>query len=178
MKSTAVALFVTIAMAPTCSRAVEGVPVVIAEGQPLGANVQRLAQAMEYLGQPLPQSTVNALRMATMERDAEQLQLLLDPYVLFVVSLNPEVRVKVARGPATATLQQSGYTPHIVKVINNSTVTRQLQHHAARKSGPVYAGASEGILQRQAQTELNRNANTESRDRSLLGSRNVPVVSR
>ena len=160
MKSTAVALFVTIAMAPTCSRAVEGVPVVTTEGQPLGANINRLVEALDYLGQPLPSNLKDLLGEAARRRDAKKLQELLDPQALFVVSLNPEVRVKVACGPGEANLQQSGYTPHIVKVINHSTVTRQLRI-SSPQSGPVYAGASEGILKRQVQTELNRNANTD-----------------
>ncbi len=140
--------------------AAESVPIASTDGQPLGANIIRLLQALEYLGHPLPTETVQSLAAAATERDATKLQQLLDSHVLFVVSLNPEVRVKVARGPAPAILQQAGYTPHIVKVLNQSTVTRQLSI-SSPQSGPVYAGASEGILERQAQTELNRNANAE-----------------
>ena len=134
------------------------VPVKAVEGQPLGANVLRLVQALDYLGHPLPETTVVELKAAANERDALRLQRLLDPQVLFVVSLNPEVRVKVARGPAESRLQQAGYRPLIIKVLNDSTVTRQLRI-SSPQSGPVYSGAAEGILQRQAQTELNRNEN-------------------
>ena len=105
-------------------------------GQPLGANVQRLVQALDYLGAPLPADTSRALLEAAQDRDARRLQQTLDSHVLFVVSLNPEVRVKAARGPASATLQQGGYTPHIVKVVNDSTVTRQLRVMSPQ-SGPV-----------------------------------------
>jgi hypothetical protein len=127
-------------------------------GQPLGANIERLLTALEYLGAPLPEGLAADLAAAARERDSRRLQELLDPHVLLVVSLNPEVRVKVARGPAEATLQQGGFTPQIVKVINDSTVTRELRI-LSPQSGPVYSGAAEPILQRQAQTELKENEN-------------------
>ncbi|MCA9218309.1 MAG: CehA/McbA family metallohydrolase [Planctomycetales bacterium] len=143
-----------------CSAAAEiEVPVADdVDGQPLGANVKRLIQALDYLGHPLPEKTKTQLEAAARSRDADLLQAVLDEHVLFVVSLNPEVRVKVARGPAQAIIQQGGYTPHIVKVLNESTVTRQLRAFSDQ-TGPVYAGAAELILKRQAQTELNRNEN-------------------
>jgi len=134
-------------------------PVVSADGQPLGANIRRLIEALNYLGTPLPESTATMLHEAAKDHDGDRLQRLLDPHVLLVVSLNPEVRVKVARGPADASLQQAGYTPHIVKILNDSSVTRQLRIFSPQ-AGPVYAGAAEGILKRQAQTELIENANT------------------
>lgn len=139
----------------------EGVPVVASvEGQPLGANITRLVQALDYLGAPLPAETVSKLGPAARDRDAKRLQELLDPHVLFVVSLNPEVRVKVARGPARADLQQGGFTPLLVKVLNDSTVTRQLKITSSQ-SGPVYSGPSLLILKRQAQTELKKNENVD-----------------
>src|SRR5437660_115416 len=91
-----------------CAQKLETVEV---EGQPLAANVKRLVDAFEYLGSPLPADTAVALKAAAKARDARKLQQLLDPLVLLVVSLNPESRVKVARGPAPASLQQAGYTP-------------------------------------------------------------------
>lgn len=143
-----------------CVALAADVPQATVEGQPLGANIERVITALEYLGQPLPDSTVSQLRLAAKQRDAGRLQELLDPHVLFVVSLNPEVRVKVARGPADGTLQQAGYTAHLVKVLNHSTVTRRLRIFSPQ-SGPVYAGAAEAILERQAQTELNERENVD-----------------
>ena len=138
----------------------QSVPTGAVDGQPLGANVIRLIEALEYLGQPLPDESATKLRDAAKARDADRLQKLLDPYVMFVVSLNPEVRVKVARGPAPAKLQQAGYSCNLVKVLNESTVTRELRIMSPQ-AGPVYAGASENILKRQAQTELRENENTD-----------------
>ena len=40
---------------------------------------------------------------------------------------SPEARVKVKRGAAAAKLQQGGYTPILIKVHNESTVTKPLR---------------------------------------------------
>ncbi len=129
-------------------------------GQPLGANVRRLMTTLEYLGAPFDSQLVASLTDAIDARDSLQIQRLVDSYVLAVVSLNPEVRVKVARGPAAATLQQTGFTPVVIKVINDSTVTRELRIFSPQ-SGPVYSGAAAAILKRQAQTELIENENLD-----------------
>ena len=156
-----ITVFLVIAAAPA-ARSQE----IRVEGQPLGANVQRLLKALEYLGAPFPADLAVSLNGAARDRDARTLQELLDPQVLVVVSLNPEVRVKAKRGAAPGLLQQHGFTPVLVKVINDSTVTRQLQI-GSPQAGPPYAGAAEGILKRQAQTELKDNENTEGSDRFL-----------
>src|ERR1700693_2041895 len=100
--------------------------IVAVEGQPLAANVERLLQALDFLGTKLPKQTTQDLLAAVKERDSKKLQELLDPHVLVLVSLSPEARVKAARGPAEAKLQQGGYTPFIVKVVNDSTVKKTL----------------------------------------------------
>ena len=57
---------------------------------------------------PLPADVSKELAAAIAAKDAKKIQEVLDKHVLFVVSLNPEARVKVARGPADAKLQQAG----------------------------------------------------------------------
>ena len=128
------------------------------DGQPFGANVERLLQALEILGHPLPAATQSQLAEAIRKRDENALQELLDSQVLFVVSINPELRVKVSRGPVAAALHQSGFTPVLVKVLNDAKVSQRLGIESSQ-AGAVYAGAAEGILQRQQQMELNRNEN-------------------
>ena len=135
-------------------------PQVEVEGQPFGANAHRLAQALEFLGVPLDQNILKSLKVAIDKRDAVAIQMILDPLVLVAVSVNPELRVKVRRGPAKAELQQGGFTPFLVKVFNNATLARPLRV-GSPQAGPVYSGASLGILKRQAQTELNANENTK-----------------
>ena len=75
---------------------------VAVEGQPLAANISRVIEALEYLGAPLPPELRAELGKAGQARDARRLQELLDARVLVVVHINPEARVKVARGPAAA----------------------------------------------------------------------------
>lgn len=137
------------------------------EGQPLAANVERLIEAFDYLGSPLPLELRNTLAPVLASHDDEQIQNLLDRQVLLTVSINPEVRVKVQRGPAKASLQQHGWTPHLVKVINQSTATPRLQV-GSPQDGKVYAGVSLGSLTRQAQTELKDKENTERRNDRFL----------
>jgi hypothetical protein len=110
------------------------------EGQPLAANAERLAKALQVLGAPLPADAAKELQAAIDAKDAAKLQQVLDPRVLFVVTINPESRVKVARGPAEARLQQAGYVPALVKVVNDSTVKKPLRI-SSPQSGPRYSGA-------------------------------------
>ena len=51
---------------------------------------------------------------------------MLDPHVLAAVSVNPELRVKVHLGPAKAELRQGGFTPFLVKVLNDAIVARPM----------------------------------------------------
>ncbi len=112
---------------------------VAVEGQPLAANVKRLQQAMDLAGAPLDAATRKALKPALAAEDARKIQAALDPQVLFLVTINPESRVKVKRGPAAARLQQGGYTPVLVKVINEAGVTSPL-HITSPQAGPIFAG--------------------------------------
>ncbi len=136
------------------------------EGQPVAANVQRLMQALESLGSPLEQSVLDAINKAVAEEDGVTLQTLVDPLVLFVVEINPELRVKVKRGSGDPVLQQGGFAAVIIKVINDATLARRM-NISSPQAGPIYAGAAEGILLRQAQTALKRNENT-NRERRFL----------
>ncbi|MBI3875821.1 MAG: CehA/McbA family metallohydrolase [Verrucomicrobia bacterium] len=148
-------------MLPQCLHGAE------AEGQPLAANVQRVMQALNLLGTPLPAATSKALTAAAAKQDAEELQGVLDPHVLVVVSLNPEVRVKAARGTAAAKLQQAGYTPVLLKILNDSTATKAL-HISSPQSGPVYAGVAKLSMDRQKQQKLRENENTAGRNDRFL----------
>lgn len=129
------------------------VPVVNVEGQPLGENAKRVVDALEVLGTPLPKELVADLNTAASERDAKRLQILLDPHVLLAVTINPEARVKVQRGPAKAILQQAGYTPVLVKVLNEAGVTPTLEIISPQAGAP-YHGTALLSMQRQEQLEL------------------------
>ncbi len=137
-----------------------------ADGQPLAANVKRLLQALDSLGAPLETSRRDDISKAVSAEDGVALQTLLDPVALFVIEINPELRVKVKRGPGDPVLQQGGYTPVMIKIINDATLARSL-NISSPQAGAVYGGASESILLRQAQTELKRNENI-NRERRFL----------
>ena len=136
------------------------------EGQPLASNVARVIQALELVGTPLSNEIKSALDAAGRARDARKIQEVLDQRVLFAVQLNPEVRVKVARGPAPAILQQSGFTPFLVKVVNESTSTLPLRI-TSPQSGPVYAGVAKLSMERERQEHLRENENVNRDDRFL-----------
>jgi hypothetical protein len=122
------------------ARAADSLPVIPnVEGQPLAANVERLTKALEFLGTPLPAGITHTLTHAITKKDAAEIQKTLDPRVLVVVTINPESRVKVARGPAEIDLQQAGWTPILVKVVNEATVKKQLRL-TSPQSGDRYAG--------------------------------------
>jgi len=137
------------------------------DGQPLAANLERLDQALEYLGAPLPAELRTAMKRAGQARDAAALQKLLDPSVLIVVHVNPEARVRLVRGPANADLQQAGYTPVLVKVVNESGSTGRL-NIGSPQAGPVYAGMSELSGNRMQQQHLRQNENIDRRTDRFL----------
>lgn len=131
------------------------VEIITVEGQPLAANILRVLEALQTLGHPLERNLQNRLKAAASVRDGRLLQQLMDSVVLAAVHINPEVRVQVKRGAAHAELQQHGFVPVLIKVHNQGAVETML-HIKSPQGGAVYAGASLGILKRQAQTELNR----------------------
>ena len=137
------------------------------DGQPLAANLERLDQALEYLGAPLPAELRTAMKRAGQARDAAALQKLLDPSVLIVVHVNPEARVRLVRGPANGDLQQAGYTPVLVKVVNESGSTGRL-NIGSPQAGPVYAGMSELSGNRMQQQQLRQNENIDRRTDRFL----------
>jgi hypothetical protein len=114
------------------SFAAPGVPIVKGvEAQPFAAQVKRLIEAMEYSGAPFDQKSRAALDAALAqtdpERSSEAIQQILDSHCLFIVSINPESRVKVARGPAAAELVEQGWRQFLVKVENEAGVTAALR---------------------------------------------------
>jgi hypothetical protein len=140
---------------------------VAVEAQPLAANIQRVIEALEYLGAPWPPELRADLTRAGQARDAKRQQDLLDARVLLAVHINPEARVKAARGPAPAVLQQGGYTPVLIKIVNESRGTGRLRV-GSPQSGPVYAGMSKLSGDRMQQQHLRENENTAMRTDRFL----------
>jgi len=101
------------------------------EWQPFAAQVNRLIEATDYLGSPFSADEKKAIDIAMKDTDtqhaAETVQTILDRHCLFGVTINPEMRVKVAAGPAKPELVEQGWRQFLVKVVNDSGTTAELQ---------------------------------------------------
>ncbi len=101
------------------------------ELQPLAAQVKRVTEALDYLGTPLSAAERQALDAAAAKPDQPAalaaIQQVLDPHCLVAVDINPEMRVKVAQGPAPAELVEQGWRTFLIKVHNQAGATAQLR---------------------------------------------------
>ena len=92
------------------------------ERQPLVAQVQRVAEALDFLGVPLRDADRTALEAAVKEMDAAKsvaaMQKVLDPYCLVGVELTSEKEITAAAGPAKPELVEQGWTQFLIKVHN------------------------------------------------------------
>ncbi len=101
------------------------------EYQPLAAQITRVLQSLELVGEPLPIAAATEIRQlldagSGGPKEIARLQTLLDQYCLIGVNINPESRVKVQQGPATAALVEQGWRAFLVKVHNEAGVTAVL----------------------------------------------------
>ena len=114
------------------------------ELQPFIAQVKRVVEAMDYLGEPFSasdkQQLQNAFNEADRARAIAEIERVLDQRVLLRVSINPESRVSVTRGLATPALVEKGWRSFLVRVRNDAGTTAQLKV-ASPNALPVYARA-------------------------------------
>jgi hypothetical protein len=114
---------------------------------PLRDDCRRLLAALEEAGQPLPAETARPLRMLLRaepkdsEAASRDVQRLLDRHCLLEVRINPESRVKTARGPAAAELTRDVEALLLVKVANDAGVTHALGVHGPGIAAPGKAEA-------------------------------------
>ncbi|HET9486709.1 MAG TPA: CehA/McbA family metallohydrolase [Chryseosolibacter sp.] len=113
------------------------------EAQPLLAQAIRLQEALAFLGSDISAEDtkrLEALRHQPLGPETiKNVQEILDPYCLAIVSINPEARVKVSRGGAAAKLMQGGWTTFLVKIHNDANVTAQLEVESPNAVAPVHA---------------------------------------
>src|SRR5215204_602160 len=114
------------------ARAADPLPIVSKVAlQPLAAHVKQLAEALDFLGNPLPDEVKTkltiALAEAVPEKQVQLIQEVLDPLCLMGVTINPESRVKVAMGQSAPELLESGWRQFLVKVQNEAGVTSELK---------------------------------------------------
>jgi hypothetical protein len=122
----------------------EELPVVSnVELQPLAAQAERVADALEMTGEPLPPAERRDLKSA---KTAAEIQKILDRHCLAGININPESRVKVQEGPARAELMEQGWRSFLVKVQNEAGVTAVLV--AESPNAGKLAGTPEGLVGR------------------------------
>lgn len=113
------------------------------EPQPLLAQAMRLKESLSFLGSAL--SKTDGDRLEKLQHEpltpavSKQIQSILDPYCLAEVDINPESRVKVVRGDATAKLIQNGWVCYLVKIVNDAGITAQLQVESPNAATPLHA---------------------------------------
>jgi len=113
--------------------------------QPLAQQVRQLAEALDYLGEPLPAGEIASIDKAIANPDekaaAAALEAILDPHVIAIVDINAESRVKVEQGAAEPALLEDGTRLFLVKVTNRAGVTAELKV-ASPNSGDVFRVSS------------------------------------
>lgn len=99
--------------------------------QPLAAQAERLVQAMDQLGEPLAPAdraaVLDAARGTGGAGAVDRIEQTLDRYCLLIVDINPESRVKVARGLAEPRLLEQGWRSFLIHVNNAAGVTAPLR---------------------------------------------------
>jgi hypothetical protein len=116
--------------------------------QPLDAQARRVVEALDYIGSPIDAADRDTLEIALREpADAASvlaLQRVLDRYCLLDVHINPESRVKVAKGPAQPLLVEQGWRTFLVKVRNEAGVTAVLRA-TSPQAGRVFTRGRDGF---------------------------------
>ncbi|RYD34124.1 MAG: hypothetical protein EOP86_11725 [Verrucomicrobiaceae bacterium] len=102
--------------------------------------MRRIIEAADQLGDPFS-GAEKAVLLRAMESPeapeaAERMQSVLDGHCLFTVSINPEMRVRSARGAAAAELVEQGWRRFLVKVVNEAGTTAPLRI-TSPNAGPV-----------------------------------------
>jgi hypothetical protein len=112
------------------------------ELQPLTAQVKRLVEALDYLGEPFSVADKQSLARAADDTDEARalttIYNVLDRRTLINVEISPESRVKVTRGAAPPVLVEKGWRSFLVRVRNEAGVTAQLKAES-QNARPVYA---------------------------------------
>lgn len=131
-------LLTVVGMSGTCWA--QQVPVVDdVELQPFRAQVKRVIQSLEYLGEPLQKQDLLEVQKLLRSDDpasAVAIQKILDRRVLASVNINPESRVKVAKTMDKPVLIQNGWSVFLVKVENQAGITANLRV-ASPNAAPV-----------------------------------------
>ncbi len=136
----------------TVTLAGQELPVVTnVELQPLGAQVLRMIEALQFLGEPLPAAEVGRIQKLAEATSGKaeavaEIQKILDRHCLVGIDINPESRVKAQEGPAHPDLVEQGWRSFLVKVQNEAGITPALS--VSSPNAGMLAGVNEGMVGR------------------------------
>ncbi|MEN1680840.1 MAG: CehA/McbA family metallohydrolase [Planctomycetota bacterium] len=120
------------------------------DAQPLVLQTKRLAEALDYIGNPLPQDVVAELEQLASEPDdakvADRVQALLDPYCVAGVRLR-DGEIKAIVPDKTWPLVEKGWRSYLVKVCNDAGLTTRL-HVESPNARPLPHAKSEDVASR------------------------------
>ena len=113
------------------------------EIQPFALKIKTIEQTLNYLGNPL--SNEDTLKIETIinsnnENAIQEIEKIMDTYVLFNVIINPESRVTVKQGFAKTELQQNGWTTFLIKLENQAGITAKFQINSDQAKLPYDGG--------------------------------------
>jgi hypothetical protein len=115
--------------------------------QPMLAQLHRLTEAMEVVGNPFNAETKQQLMALKSEADdarvVSEIQRLLDPFCIATVDLQPNGPPVVHRGAASTELLEQGWRTFLVKVINKPGATRRLLVESPNAQPLPHAPANE-----------------------------------
>ncbi len=143
----------------TIATAADNTPPIVQKvsAQPLTAQAKQVMEAMEFLGNPAPDATKEAIEAAVKQGDQakiiEAIQQALDPLCIAMVSINPESRVKVAAGPAAPELVEQGWRQFLVKVHNEAGVTTELKADCAQAL-PLFNAKRDTVMDRWLEIQM------------------------
>jgi hypothetical protein len=113
------------------SRAAELPIVDTVERQPLISATERLVQSLEFVGAPMKAEDRKKLDEILKDPNPQfvtiEVQKILDPYCLALVTINAESRVSVTEGAVAKQLIEQGWRTFLVKVHNEAGVTAPLK---------------------------------------------------
>jgi hypothetical protein len=112
--------------------------------QPFVAQIKRVVEAMDYLGEPFSSTDKQILERAFADSNAttaiSQIESILAKRTLMNVAISPESRVSLTRGAADPALVEKGWRSFLVRVRNEAGVTAPLKV-ASINALPVYGRA-------------------------------------
>lgn len=85
-------------------------------------------ETMDYLGAPIASIDRKEITgLVQRNADGRDIHTVLKKYVLFEVEINPESRIKVNAGTATADLVQGGWRTYLIRVVNQAGIRSKME---------------------------------------------------